>query len=211
VAASLIARSLTVTRGPLLVLNRVDVTLAPGDRIGLVGPNGVGKSTLLQALARRIDLDGGTVTLAPATATIGFMPQEPDRSLTESVVEFLARRTGVAEAQRALEAATTDLAVGLEGADDRYADALDRWLALGAADFESRTGEVIADVGLATRVLDQPTASLSGGEAARVTLASLLLSRHDLFLLDEPTNDLDLDGLDRLEQWCSAWNRRCCS
>jgi ATPase subunit of ABC transporter with duplicated ATPase domains len=201
VAASLIARSLTVTRGPLLVLDRVDVTLAPGDRIGLVGPNGVGKSTLLQALAGRIDLDGGTVTLAPATATVGFMPQEPDRSPTESVREYLARRTGVAAAQRALDAATADLALGVDGADDRYANALDRWLALGAADFDARTGEVVADIGLVSRVLDQPTASLSGGEAARVTLASLLLSRHDLFLLDEPTNDLDLDGLDRLEEW----------
>ena len=58
-----------------------------------------------------------------------------------------------------------------------------------------------ADLGLAARLLDQPTASLSGGEAARAGLAALLLARFDVFLLDEPTNDLDLDGLDRLERW----------
>ncbi len=71
----------------------------------------------------------------------------------------------------------------------------------GAADFDARVGEVWHELGLDERLLEQPTLSLSGGEAARSSLASLLLSRFDVFLLDEPTNDLDLDGLDRLERW----------
>jgi ATPase subunit of ABC transporter with duplicated ATPase domains len=82
-----------------------------------------------------------------------------------------------------------------------YAAAFDRWLALGAADFDARIGVVWADLGLAPRLLDQPTVSLSGGEAARAGLAALALSRYDVYLLDEPTNDLDLDGLERLEGW----------
>nr|MBA3288038.1 ABC-F family ATP-binding cassette domain-containing protein [Acidimicrobiia bacterium] len=82
--------------------------------------------------------------------------------------------------------------------------ALDRWLALGGADLDARSGQVWADLGLAARLLDQPTASLSGGEAARAGLAALLLARFDVFLLDEPTNDLDLDGLDRLERWITG-------
>ena len=199
--ASLIARSLTVVRGPFVVLDDIDLTLAPGHRVGLVGPNGVGKSTLLGALAGRVELDRGSVDLAPRTANVGLLPQEPERSVTETVREFLARRSGVAGAQTELDTATGALASGESGADDRYSDALDRWLALGAADFDARVGEVWHELGLADRLLDQPMITLSGGEAARSSLASLLLSRFDVFLLDEPTNDLDLDGLDRLERW----------
>ncbi len=199
--ASLIARSLTVARGPLVVLDDIDLTLSPGHRVGLVGPNGVGKSTLLGALAGRVELDSGSVQATPPSANVGLLPQEPERSATETVREFLARRSGVAGAQVELDAATAALAAGDSGSDDRYSDALDRWLALGAADFDARVGEVWGELGLHERLLEQVTLSLSGGEAARSSLASLLLSRFDVFLLDEPTNDLDLDGLDHLERW----------
>jgi len=113
----------------------------------------------------------------------------------------LARRTGVTAAQHELDVATQGLADGAAGADDRYADALDRWLTLGAADFDPRVDEVWGSLRLSNRLLDQPTATLSGGEAARSSLASLLISRFDVVILDEPTNDLDHDGLERLEQW----------
>ena len=202
--ASLIARSLTVLRGPLVVLDDVDLTLAPGRRVGLVGPNGVGKSTLLGALAGRVELDRGSVELAPRTANVGLLPQESERSPTETVRDFLARRSGVANVGVELEDATRALARDEVGADDRYAEALDRWLALGAADFDARVGEVWHELGLDDRLLGQPTRALSGGEAARSSLASLLLSRFDVFLLDEPTNDLDLDGLGRLERWVTG-------
>src|SRR5207249_9311430 len=115
-----------------------------------------------------------------------------DRRPGESVREFLARRTGVADAQRALDDTTQALAEERPGADDAYAVALERWLALGAADLDERAEETAAQLGL-TISLDQPMTSLSGGQAARASLASLLLSRHDIFLLDEPTHDLDLD------------------
>ena len=93
------------------------------------------------------------------------------------------------------------MAAGEAGSDDRYTTAFDRWMSLGAADFDARVGEVWAELGLDPVLLDRPTAVLSGGEAARSSLASLLLARFDVFLLDEPTNDLDLDGLRRLEAW----------
>ncbi|HNH36964.1 MAG TPA: ATP-binding cassette domain-containing protein, partial [Microthrixaceae bacterium] len=99
-----------------------------------------------------------------------------------------------------MDAATAGLADGDDGAADRYSDALERWLALGGADLDSRIGPVAADVGLDV-ALDQPMTTLSGGQAARVGLAALLLSRFDVLLLDEPTNDLDLAGLDRLERF----------
>jgi len=200
-AASLIARSVSVSRGPLIVLDSVDLTLAPSRCVGLIGPNGVGKSTLLSTLAGTVATDSGSVALTPPSANVGLLPQEPGRSSDETVRQFLARRTGVAAAQHELDVTTQGLADGAAGADDRYADALDRWLALGAADFDPRVDEVWASLGLGARLLDQPTATLSGGEAARSSLASLLLSRFDVVLLDEPTNDLDHDGLERLEQW----------
>lgn len=200
-AASLIARSLSLSKGPLQILNSIDLTLAPGQRIGLVGPNGVGKSTLLQALAGLAEPDSGRIELSPRLATVGLLPQEPKGSSNETVRALLARRTGVAEAQVALDAATAALAAEIAGADDLYSEAFDRWMALGAADFDARAVEVCADLGLVNRVLDQPTSTLSGGEAARVSLASLLLSRFDIVLLDEPTNNLDVDGLERLEEW----------
>lgn len=198
--ASLISRNLTVDRGPLSVLQSVDLTLSPGDRLGVIGPNGIGKSTLLRALAGQVDLDAGTVESMPPTAAIGYLAQEPDRS-DETVDEHLARRTGVAAAQRELDRTTEAFGDDAAGAADDYSVALERWLALGAADFESRVAETWVELGLDERLHEQPMSSLSGGEAARVALASLLLSRFDVFLLDEPTNDLDLDGLERLEQW----------
>ena len=129
--ATLHARDLTVSFGPAVVLDAVSLTVAPGHRLGVVGPNGTGKSTLLRVLSDLLVPDSGSVSLSPRAATVGFLPQEPDRRADETVLAFLARRTGVAAASAALDAATTALAEGSPGADDHYGDALERWLALG--------------------------------------------------------------------------------
>ena len=197
--ATLTARGLSLSFGPSLVLAAVDLTVAPGMRVGVVGPNGTGKSTLLRVLAGQLPPDEGTVATAPPSATVGLLPQEPDRRADETVTAFIARRTGVAAATTELDAATAALAVGDAGADDRYADALDRWLHLGGPDLDARFGVTLADLGLDHAVVHQATATLSGGQAARVSLAATLLARFDVFLLDEPTNDLDFEGLARLE------------
>jgi ATPase subunit of ABC transporter with duplicated ATPase domains len=202
-SATLVAKDLAAGHGDRVLFSGLDLVIAPGDVVGLVGVNGAGKSTLLRTLGGLAVPEAGTVRLSPPTATVGHLPQEPERRPGETIAGFLNRRTGVAAAQAELDAATEDLAAEKAGADDRYADAFDRWLALGGADLEDRAEEVIAEIGL-TVGLDQLMTSLSGGQAARAGMASLLLSRYDIFLLDEPTNDLDLDGLDRLERFVTG-------
>ncbi|WP_328648237.1 ATP-binding cassette domain-containing protein [Amycolatopsis sp. NBC_00348] len=202
-SATLVAKDLAAGHGDRTLFSGLDLVVAPGDVVGLVGVNGAGKSTLLRTLAGLARPDDGEVRLNPPTATVGHLPQEPERREGESVRAFLARRTGVSAAQADLDVATEALTAGEDGSDDQYATALDRWLALGGADLDDRAAEVAADLGLAID-LDQLMTSLSGGQAARAGLASLLLSRYDVFLLDEPTNDLDLDGLARLERFVTG-------
>ncbi|MGI5524088.1 ABC-F family ATP-binding cassette domain-containing protein [Micromonospora sp. CA-259024] len=202
-SATMIVKDLAAGHGDRPLFAGLDLVVAPGDVVGLVGPNGAGKSTLLRTLAGLLPVEAGTVRLSPPTASVGHLPQEPERRPGETVRGFLARRTGVTAAQAALDAATEALTAGAAGADDAYADALERWLALGGADLDERAEQVSADLGLAVD-LDHPTTGLSGGQAARAGLASLLLSRYDVFLLDEPTNDLDLAGLERLEEFVTG-------
>jgi len=188
--------------GSHVVLGGVTLQVNPGTRLGLVGANGSGKSTLLRLLAGLEQPDSGTVVREPASLTAGYLPQEHAFPAGESVRGLLARRTGVAAAERALAAASEELAAGVDAADG-YTHALDRFLALGGGDLESRSATVLAELGLPV-ALDRPVERLSGGESARLALAAILLSRYDVLLLDEPTNDLDFDGLERLERFVSA-------
>ena len=206
--ATLVAHGLAGGYGHRTLFDGLDLTVAPGDVVGVVGANGAGKSTLLRLLAGVDAPQEGSVSLSPADAFVGWLPQEHERVPGETVAEYIARRTGCAEASGDMDAAAAALAEpapsGSGGPDpaDVYATALDRWLASGAADLEERIPMVLADLGLELARDDvQQTlmTSLSGGQAARVGLAALLLSRFDIVLLDGPTNDLDLDGLERLE------------
>jgi ATPase subunit of ABC transporter with duplicated ATPase domains len=206
---TLTARDVAAAHGDRQLFAGLDLGISPGDVIGLVGANGAGKSTLLRLLAGLDRPEKGTVQLSPAGSSVGYLPQEPERRPGETIAEFLARRTGVAAVQLELDAATEQLAdlsgteAAQEARNDAYADALERWLALGAADLDERAVQVAAEIGLDAD-LQTPMTALSGGQAARAGLASLLLSRYDVFLLDEPTNDLDLDGLARLESFVSG-------
>ncbi|MEJ7651167.1 MAG: ABC-F family ATP-binding cassette domain-containing protein [Nakamurella sp.] len=203
-SATLQAINLSAGHGGRVLFDGLDLVVAPGDVIGLVGANGAGKTTLLRLLAGEDAPLDGRISVSPPTATVGHLQQEPERREGESIAAFIARRTGVSAALEAMDLAAVALAEGTPDADDEYAATLERWLALGGADLEQRIGSVAADVGLALdtpEALDRPMTALSGGQAARVGLAALLLSRYDVLLLDEPTNDLDLDGLALLEKF----------
>jgi ATPase subunit of ABC transporter with duplicated ATPase domains len=197
VHGTLVASNIVKAHGPQLVLRGVSLTVRPGSRIGVVGPNGIGKTTLLRVLAGLEAPDQGAVARAPDSMTAGYLPQEYEARPGETLLGFLARRTGVAAAEAEMDALAARLTdePDLAGA---YSDALDRFLSLGGADLAARAGAACAEVGLEPS-LDLPLTALSGGEAARAALAALLLSRFDVYLLDEPTNDLDLMGLERLE------------
>ena len=194
--STLTARGVQVAFGASEILHGVDAIIDGGDRVGLVGPNGAGKSTLLRILAGELAPDAGSVT---STGSVGLLPQEPDRRAGETLHAYLGRRTGVAAAELAMQAAADALASENSAAAQEYDEALHHWLDLGGGDFDSRAAEVVTDLGLAISSLGFEMAGLSGGQMARAALAAVLLSRYDTLLLDEPTNDLDLDGLARLE------------
>ena len=162
---TLVAENITKEYGSTLVLDGLSLTVPPGARIGVVGPNGSGKSTLLRVLAGIDEPTSGTVT---RTGTVGYLPQEPERRHGETLIDFLARRTGV------------------------------------AADLEQRARKVCLQLEVGVP-LDAELPMLSGGEAARISLAALLLARFDVLCLDEPTNDLDFPGLDRLERFVDSF------
>ena len=220
----LTARGVSVSYGALAVLHNASLAVAAGDRIAVVGPNGVGKSTLLKVLAGLVQPDEGVVS---AAGTVGYLPQERDRRDGETAMGYLARRTGVAAAESAMLAASQRLAAASGGgagtasggagtvsggagtvseaqAGRDYAAALDTYLALGGPDLEIRATELAAELGLPAD-LDRPAAGYSGGQAARLALAAVLLARFDVLLLDEPTNDLDLTGLELLESYLSGF------
>jgi ATPase subunit of ABC transporter with duplicated ATPase domains len=190
--------------GAKRVLDQVTLTIGPRARIGLAGPNGVGKTTLLRLIAG-LDLpDSGSVTRAPPSLAVGYLAQEREPARGETLLGFLECRAGVTAAAAELEDAATNLARDVR-AEDRYSAALERFVALGGGDFEARARTTCADLGLRLE-LDRGTDELSGGERARADLAAILLSRFDLLLLDEPTNDLDFDGLERLERFVDSYS-----
>src|SRR5215217_2920952 len=198
--ATLVAKDLSGGHDHRTLFSNLSLTVAPGDVVGVVGANGAGKSTLLRLLAGVDQPQEGTVSLAPADAFVGWLPQEHERIHGETVAGYIARRTGCAEATAEMESTAEALGSGAPGADDAYARAFDRWMASGAADLDDRIPAVLAELGLQTGA-DAWMTGLSGGQAARVALAALLLSRFDVVLLDEPTNDLDLAGLAKLEDF----------
>ncbi len=197
--------------GAQVVLANASLEVGPDARIGLVGPNGIGKSTVLRLLAAEEVPDAGVIALDPPRATVAHLRQEPGRLPDETLRARLARLTGVAAAERELEAAAAALAddvndgpAGSPASSDRYEAALARFLALGGGDLDARAAATCGRLGLGVD-LDRAFDGLSGGEAARASLAAVLLAQADLLLLDEPTNDLDEDGLAQLEAFVEGF------
>ncbi|MFV2083498.1 ATP-binding cassette domain-containing protein [Micromonospora sp. LOL_021] len=193
--AQLTAAGLTVVRGGRVVLDQVDLTVAAGTRLAVVGENGRGKTTLLHALAGRLTPDAGT---AHRVGTLGLAEQELDCDPESTVGDLLdAALAAPHAALAAFTRATADLADGVPGADEAYATALHRCEAFDAWDADRHLDVAIAALD-ASRDRDRALATLSVGQRYRIRLACLLGADLDLLLLDEPTNHLDGGGLDFL-------------
>ncbi|MHB8644736.1 MAG: ribosomal protection-like ABC-F family protein [Thermomicrobiales bacterium] len=185
--------------GDAPILDHISFTLNRGERVGLIGPNGVGKSTLLRIIAGQEAPDRGSVRLDPA-ARIGYLAQalqyEPDATIHTVVADALGpARTAVAAIEALGEAIATARGTAYEDAMAQYADALDRADRMDAYGVSARLAVVLAGLGLAHLAEETPVAILSGGQKTRLGLARLLLIQPDVLLLDEPTNHLDITVL----------------
>ncbi|MCX6031494.1 MAG: ABC-F family ATP-binding cassette domain-containing protein [Chloroflexi bacterium] len=203
-------RDITKWFGDVQVLDRINFNLNRGDRAGLIGPNGCGKTTLLRILTGELTPDRGSVQLAPASLRAGYLPQALDFPAGATVADVLAAAQGEREAAETRLARLAEAVAAAQGAALNVALAeYDRGVAefntLGGARLRADADAVLAGLGMADVDQARLVASLSGGQKTRLGLARLLLQEPDLLLLDEPTNHLDIVALAWLEEYLSAY------
>ncbi len=197
--------SIVKSYGSRKVLEGLSWAIPPHGRVGLVGPNGSGKTTVLKLIAGRVEPDGGRVEM-PRDCTLGYLPQEGSTLAAGTVLEaVLAGFPEVAHleselilAQEAVSGARGD---ELEERTRRLGDLLHRFETAGGYSLELAARRILTGLGIAPPDHARPLSEMSGGYRMRAALGSLLLRRPDYLLLDEPTNHLDLDGVAWLESF----------
>ena len=196
-----ILRLAGVTRevGTFTILDSIDAAIALGDRVGLVGPNGGGKTTLLRIAAGRDEPDRGEVHRKRGLS-LGLLAQEAhfDAAFMASPDLRTAVRSGAAHLD-AMAAELSELEHAGRAAESVYAELQHRFDALGGYTLDLRVDSALSGLGFARDEWSRPPSALSGGEQTRASLARLVISDPDLLLLDEPTNHLDIDALEWLE------------
>src|SRR5579883_2928478 len=197
--------------GPKILFQDVDWMVTPNDRVGIVGANGTGKSSLLKVLAGLDGLDSGSITTQKG-ATIGYLPQE---GLSLSGRSVFAECMTVFAGLRALEEEQEQLAhrmAELDPASAEYAQVAERFhraesqfRAHDGYTIEAQVGAVLSGLGFSQRDWNRRTEEFSGGWQMRIALAKLLLEKPNLLLLDEPTNHLDLEARNWLEDYLGSY------
>jgi ATP-binding cassette, subfamily F, member 3 len=190
-------RNITLRRGTKVVLNAASVTLQPGEKVGLIGRNGAGKSSLFAMLTNKLHADAGDVEIPPRWR-IGEVAQDmPDTD--DGATDF------VLQGDLPLQQAQAELAAAEAAGDgDAMAHAHLALDEAGAFDAKARAQSLLLGLGFQGEQLDAPVNSFSGGWRMRLQLARALMCPAELLLLDEPTNHLDLDAL----VWLEAWLKR---
>ena len=204
----IVASNLFIKYGDRTLLDHISFTILPNDKIGLVGRNGAGKSTILNLLAGLSTADSGNIN-KPATATIGFLQQHMDLPKGKTVMEeTLSAFSQVNHLEAEIEKLNNELAArtDYESKDymnliEKITDANDRLHLLGGLTKEVDTEKVLKGLGFKQKDLGKPTETFSGGWQMRIELAKMLLQRPDYLLLDEPTNHLDIESIIWLEQF----------
>ncbi len=198
----LTVHSISKSFGVTTVLKNISFNLNAGDCVGLVGPNGCGKTTLLRILAGSDEADAGSVQLTPPNSRVGYLPQGLEFPPDETIGAFLARTCGdVQTLTHELDRLATALVHQPHNADlQRRYDALLACLS-SATLHEGDVASALSALGLDTFPDHTPIAHLSGGQKTRLGLAGVLLGDPHILLLDEPTNHLDIVMLDWLERW----------
>ncbi len=200
-------RNIRKTQGGRAVLDKVTFSLGKGQKVALVGPNGVGKSTLMKIIAGIDTPDRGTVEMAKRSLA-GYLPQEPTPSKSDiTVLEFLREETGVAETEWRMKMLEPrlDEASALE----EYGELSEKLNRVTHYSFEDRARTMLDGLFLGHIAFDRLLETLSGGEKTKVNLASVLLRGADILLLDEPTNNLDLPALLFLERFLVSSQATC--
>jgi ATP-binding cassette subfamily F protein 3 len=198
------ARGIAKSFGSRLILDGLDFDIEPGVRMGVIGPNGGGKSTLLRLLAGEEVADAGEVTQRRGL-TVAFLPQQLEGDARHALETLRAARPDLDELEH--ELATVEHALGGSGEDldrltkllKRQEGLLERWTAAGGPGFDGRARALLVDVGLEDGDLAKPTRVLSGGQRKLVGLAACLLRDPDVLLLDEPEAHLDVEARERME------------
>src|SRR5690349_6048776 len=195
----LVLSQLSLRRGAKLVLDRAALTVQPGEKVGLVGRNGAGKSSLFALFAGRLHADAGDVALPPRWRISEVAQEMPETD--EGATDF------VLAGDAALAAAESELARA-EASDDgeAMAHAHESIRLAGGFDARPRAQAMLLGLGFRAAELDAPVSSFSGGWRMRLQLARALMCPADLMLLDEPTNHLDLDALVWLEAWLQRYD-----
>ncbi|MFZ9338910.1 MAG: ABC-F family ATP-binding cassette domain-containing protein [Limnohabitans sp.] len=191
-------KNISLRRGTKLLLDQASVTLNPGEKVGLVGRNGAGKSSLFALLNRSLQEDSGEFHI-PTQWRMGQVSQDMQET-SQSATEF------VIDGDTALLSARSEVTAAEDSNDgERMANAYMALSDAGEHDAPARAQSLILGLGFKTSELDNPVNSFSGGWRMRLQLARALMSPSDLLLLDEPTNHLDLDALVWLESWLKRY------
>ena len=197
--------SVSFSYGGKEVFTHVDLTVEPGERIGLVGPNGVGKTTLLRLAAGELEPDSGRVNRSRA-AVVAFLRQEQHADMAGTVLEaLLLPFSSLLELRRELARLERAMTSGELADPEVYGRLRVEYEAVGGDEVERRVEQLAADLELGAGDIHRAVSTLSGGERRRLALAQVLAGSPDLLLLDEPTNHLDLDTVERLEEIVRAF------